>query len=200
MPAARVTWLSSLFLLGYVGIEVGLGGWIVTFMIRVRQADRFASGMTATGFWLGLTIGRVILGFVTGKIGEKLAISVSPYHCLFLERHSDLHNRSIFQSQWVWSSCSGSFRSFMSARYQSVCWGSSSDRSFPLQWLLARNCFRSTCTFPASDLQQLSEEVEVRYSRMLSVPLRRRRASKCYNLSSWLCWLLSSSCGYACLE
>lgn len=76
MPAARVSWLASLFLLGYVGIEVGLGGWIVTFMIRVRHAERFASGMTATGFWLGLTIGRVILGFVTGRIGEKLAISV----------------------------------------------------------------------------------------------------------------------------
>ncbi len=76
MPAARVTWLSALFLLGYVGIEVGLGGWIVAFMIRVRDAKPFASGMTATGFWLGLTFGRVILGFVTPRIGEKLAISV----------------------------------------------------------------------------------------------------------------------------
>lgn len=76
MPAARVTWLSALFLTGYVGVEVGLGGWIVTFMIRVREADRFASGMTATGFWLGLTVGRVVLGFITGRIGETLAIMV----------------------------------------------------------------------------------------------------------------------------
>lgn len=30
--------------------------------------------MVATGFWLGLTIGRVVLGFVTGRIGEKIAI------------------------------------------------------------------------------------------------------------------------------
>ena len=81
MPAARVTWLSALFLTGYVGVEVGLGGWVVAFMIRIRQADRFASGMTATGFWLGFTVGRVILGFVTGRIGEKLAIMVcSPHH------------------------------------------------------------------------------------------------------------------------
>lgn len=76
MPAARVTWLAALFLLGYVGIEVGLGGWIVVFMIQVRDGARFASGMTATGFWLGLTVGRVALGFVTPKIGEKLAISI----------------------------------------------------------------------------------------------------------------------------
>jgi fucose permease len=75
-PAARVVWLSALFLLGYVGIEVALGGWIVTFMIRVRHGAPFASGMTATGFWLGITVGRVILGFVTPRIGEKLAIAV----------------------------------------------------------------------------------------------------------------------------
>ncbi|TKA78790.1 hypothetical protein B0A49_00822 [Cryomyces minteri] len=76
MPSARVTWLCAFFLLGYVGIEVALGGWIVTFMIRVRQGNPFSSGMTATGFWLGITVGRVILGFVTPRLGEKLAISI----------------------------------------------------------------------------------------------------------------------------
>lgn len=76
-PAARVTWLCALFLLGYVGVEVALGGWIVTFMIRVRHGGAFASGMTATGFWLGITVGRVVLGFVTPRVGEKVAVSVS---------------------------------------------------------------------------------------------------------------------------
>ncbi|KAJ5179219.1 hypothetical protein N7492_002429 [Penicillium capsulatum] len=75
LPAARVTWLCALFLLGYVGSEVALGGWIVTFMIRVRNGAPFASGMTATGFWLGITVGRLILGFVTPRIGEKVAIA-----------------------------------------------------------------------------------------------------------------------------
>ncbi|KAK8084244.1 hypothetical protein PG997_005515, partial [Apiospora hydei] len=76
-PSARVTWLCALFLLGYVGIEVALGGWIVVFMIQVRQGAEFASGMTAMGFWLGVTVGRVVLGFVTPRLGEKLAITVS---------------------------------------------------------------------------------------------------------------------------
>lgn len=44
-------------------------------MIRVRHGEPFSSGMTATGFWLGITVGRVILGFVTPKIGERLAVS-----------------------------------------------------------------------------------------------------------------------------
>lgn len=71
-----MVWLSALFLLGYVGVEVALGGWIVTFMIRVRHGAAFASGMTATGFWLGITVGRLVLGFVTPRIGEKLAIAI----------------------------------------------------------------------------------------------------------------------------
>lgn len=45
-------------------------------MIQVRNGEPFASGMTATGFWLGLTIGRVILGFVTPRVGEKRAIMI----------------------------------------------------------------------------------------------------------------------------
>lgn len=81
--AARVTWLCSAFLLGYVGTEVALGGWVVTFMIRVRDGGAFASGMTATGFWIGITVGRVVLGFVTPRIGEKLAIIVSCFFYLF---------------------------------------------------------------------------------------------------------------------
>lgn len=76
-PAARVTWLTTLFLVGYMGVEVALGGWIVTFMREIRHGGAFASGMTATGFWLGMTVGRVVLGFVTPKIGEKRAILVS---------------------------------------------------------------------------------------------------------------------------
>lgn len=76
LPQARVTWLCALFLLGYVGIEVALGGWIVKFMLEVRDGEEFASGMTATGFWMGITVGRVVLGFVTPRLGEKLAITI----------------------------------------------------------------------------------------------------------------------------
>ncbi|RKU44784.1 hypothetical protein DL546_007130 [Coniochaeta pulveracea] len=71
-----ITWLVALFLLGYVGAEVSLGGWIVTFMLKVRHAEAFAAGLTVTFFWLGLTLGRVVLGFVTGRVGEKLAITI----------------------------------------------------------------------------------------------------------------------------
>ncbi|KAI9045975.1 putative MFS transporter [Aspergillus affinis] len=75
-PAARVCWLCAVLLLFYVGVEVSTGGWIVTIMMDVRNGAAFPSGMTATGFWLGITIGRMALGFVTAKIGERIGTSI----------------------------------------------------------------------------------------------------------------------------
>lgn len=80
-----LTWIVATFLLGYVGIEVSLGGWIPTFMIKVRHAEPFLAGLSVTMFWLGLTLGRVILGFITGRIGEKLAISGYILLCVGLQ-------------------------------------------------------------------------------------------------------------------
>lgn len=91
MPASRVTWLVAFFMLCYVGAEVSLGGWIVNFMLVVRHGEAFASGMVATGFWLGLTLGRVILGFVTPRLGERLALMVricTPDHTHLIVRLS----------------------------------------------------------------------------------------------------------------
>lgn len=73
---SRVSWVAAIFLLGYVGVEVALGGWIVVFMTRERDGGDFASGMVATGFWIGITAGRVALGFVTPRVGEKLAVAI----------------------------------------------------------------------------------------------------------------------------
>jgi fucose permease len=76
MPYARVVWLCAFFLLGYVGAEVSLGGWVVQFMLHVRNADPFDAGMTSMGFWLGLTVGRMLLGLVIPKIGVKLSLCI----------------------------------------------------------------------------------------------------------------------------
>jgi fucose permease len=80
LPAARTTWICTAFLFVYVGVEVALGGWIVTFMIKERHGSNFAAGMVGTGFWLGMTIGRVTLGFVTPRIGERISVMVCSVH------------------------------------------------------------------------------------------------------------------------
>ena len=53
-----------------VGAEVALGGWIVSFMLHVRRATPYASGIIGTGFWAGMTVGRSLLGIVTHSLIE----------------------------------------------------------------------------------------------------------------------------------
>ena len=45
-------------------------------MLRVRDAKRFAAGVSATGFWAGMTAGRAILGFITERFGERVCVCV----------------------------------------------------------------------------------------------------------------------------
>jgi fucose permease len=45
-------------------------------MKEVRHGDPFDSGMAETGYWLGITVGRFVLGFVSPRIGEKLSIAI----------------------------------------------------------------------------------------------------------------------------
>lgn len=63
-------WILALFLCTYNGIEIGYSGWIVTYMIRERHGDPNFMGFVSTAFWTGLTLGRIALGFVTGRFSS----------------------------------------------------------------------------------------------------------------------------------
>ncbi|KAI0052068.1 MFS general substrate transporter [Auriscalpium vulgare] len=65
--------LLAFFILVYVGVEVTIGGWIVTFIIHVRGGGP-SSGYISAGFFGGLTLGRVALLWVNEKIGERRVI------------------------------------------------------------------------------------------------------------------------------
>lgn len=41
-------------------------------MIKVRHGSPFQSGLIPTGFWLGITLGRLVLGPVTERLGKSL--------------------------------------------------------------------------------------------------------------------------------
>ncbi|PQE27748.1 hypothetical protein CJF31_00009976 [Rutstroemia sp. NJR-2017a BVV2] len=81
----KLTWIFAAFVFGYVGLEVSLGGWIVVFMTRVRSASTFDATMTSTGFWAGMTVGRIALSFVTACLGEFTSVLVYLAMCLGLE-------------------------------------------------------------------------------------------------------------------
>ncbi|UPK90835.1 hypothetical protein LCI18_001770 [Fusarium solani-melongenae] len=71
----QVTLLFSGFMLLYVGAEVTIGGWLVTFMLNVRNGTPSASSLVASGFWIGITVGRFALGWITSYFGEKIMVS-----------------------------------------------------------------------------------------------------------------------------
>lgn len=73
---SKTTWICTLFFFTYMGVEVGLGGWIVSFMLKVRGATEFQSGASGTGFWAGMAAGRAGLGFVTERFGERLCVAL----------------------------------------------------------------------------------------------------------------------------
>lgn len=58
-------WAFSLIMFFYVGAEVAFGEWLVTFLTRIRHVSYKMSSYMATTFWLGLTGGRIGLGFIT---------------------------------------------------------------------------------------------------------------------------------------
>ncbi|KAG9126758.1 hypothetical protein FRC07_002093 [Ceratobasidium sp. 392] len=63
---SRAVQLMAFFIWVYVGTEVTIGGWIVTFVIEERGGG--------PGFFGGLMLGRVALLWVNEKIGERRVI------------------------------------------------------------------------------------------------------------------------------
>ncbi|KAL0574334.1 hypothetical protein V5O48_007616 [Marasmius crinis-equi] len=65
--------LMAFFILVYVGVEVTIGGWIVTFVIRERHGGP-SSGYVSSGFFGGLALGRVVLLWINALLGERNAM------------------------------------------------------------------------------------------------------------------------------
>ena len=64
-----LVWLAAVFLFVYVGIEVSLGSWSYTLLTEGRHLPPFAASWMVSGYWLGLTLGRVALGRVANRWG-----------------------------------------------------------------------------------------------------------------------------------
>lgn len=73
----RAVHLMAFFSLIYVGVEVTIGGWIVTYIIQVRGGGP-SSGYVSSGFFGGLTFGRVALLWVNNKSANGGQSSCTP--------------------------------------------------------------------------------------------------------------------------
>lgn len=70
---SRAVQLVAFFCWVYVGVEVTIGGWIVTFVVEERGGGSSA-GYISSGFFGGIMVGRVGLLWINEKIGERRAV------------------------------------------------------------------------------------------------------------------------------
>lgn len=61
--------LGSAFLSVYVGLEIGVGNWEYSFLVEGYAFTSEAAGLTASGYWLGLTAGRFLISPVATRAG-----------------------------------------------------------------------------------------------------------------------------------
>lgn len=73
----RVAWLAALFLLFYVGGEVSLGNWSYSLLTEERHQAPLPAGWIVSGFWLGLTLGRLLLGKLSDRLSNRAVINIS---------------------------------------------------------------------------------------------------------------------------
>jgi fucose permease len=72
----RVVWLAALFLLFYVGTEVGLGNWSYSFLTLARSGLPLFSAWIVSGYWCGLTLGRLVLANLVSRLGVYRLITL----------------------------------------------------------------------------------------------------------------------------
>ncbi|KAI0754414.1 MFS general substrate transporter [Daedaleopsis nitida] len=71
----RTVHLMALFAFTYVGHEVSVGSWIVTYIIKERNGGP-SSGYISSGFFGGLMLGRVALLWFNKLVGERRVVFV----------------------------------------------------------------------------------------------------------------------------
>lgn len=69
-----IVWLSALFLLIYVGTEVTIGSWSYSLLTEERHQPVVQSGWMVSGYWFGLTVGRIVLGHLAERLGGRRTI------------------------------------------------------------------------------------------------------------------------------
>ncbi|KAI0828623.1 MFS general substrate transporter [Trametes gibbosa] len=80
----RVVHLMAFFAFVYVGVEVSIGSWIVTYIINLRHGGP-SSGYISSGLFGGIMVGRVALLPLSKLIGDRRAIFVYILAALGLE-------------------------------------------------------------------------------------------------------------------
>jgi fucose permease len=75
---SRLAVLLAALLGVYVGVEMGVGGWLTKYMVTLRGATLTYAGNTLSLYWLGLAAGRLALSLVSHRVGEhRLVVALT---------------------------------------------------------------------------------------------------------------------------
>jgi fucose permease len=75
---SQIVWITAVFLCVYVGLESSVGNWGFSFLTEDRGQGLLAAGWIVSAYWLGLTVGRFILGALAERAGVGIvALSVA---------------------------------------------------------------------------------------------------------------------------
>lgn len=66
--------ITALFMLIYVRAEVSVGSWSYSFLKEGRHAPILLAGWMVSGYWIGLTLGRLTLARVALRVGSARLI------------------------------------------------------------------------------------------------------------------------------
>jgi fucose permease len=92
-----VVWGSALLLMLYVGVEVSISNWAYSVQTISRNTPEAIAGYSISAYWMGLTIGRMMMAQALKQIGAIRLMDVS-----FVMLTLGLLIWWIFP-QWLWS-------------------------------------------------------------------------------------------------
>jgi fucose permease len=81
----KAVWLLGLFFFFYLGAVVTAGGWVVEYLVDVRNGDISQMGYVPAGFSGGSLLGRILLPEPTHRFGEKRMVLLYCVLCVGLQ-------------------------------------------------------------------------------------------------------------------
>ncbi|MHB1391501.1 MAG: MFS transporter [Clostridia bacterium] len=77
-------WTAGLTAFFYVGVEVSTGGWVSVYWNTIIPDSAIPASLTATVFWLCLTIGRLFSGKIADRIGLTTYLFAAAFGTMLL--------------------------------------------------------------------------------------------------------------------
>lgn len=78
-------WLLSLYFFFFLGAAITAGGWMVEYLVNVRNGDIKTTGNVPAGYYGGGFLGRLLLAEPTYRLGERRMIFTYAVLCVGLQ-------------------------------------------------------------------------------------------------------------------